>query len=168
MNLYKKLGLIDETEIRLENNLKTIEKALISFKASDDNIFLNQFSSDFTPKGLVLDNQKFNLTKEPRMFNPFSSSGEIEAEIFKSNERTLVKASIQSYYSFLIFMVVFGLFLWVLVFLFTPKMNLFDILLWFVFYQIIPTIYCFILRNQVKHLKSEFSEFMLKISKSYT
>lgn len=168
MNLYKKLGLIDKTEIRLENNLKTIEKSLISFKAADSNLFLNQFSSDFNPKRLVLDNQKFKLSKEPRMFNPFSSVGEIDAELFENNERTLVKASIQSYHSFLIFMVVFGLFLWVLVFLFTPKMNHFDILLWFVLYQIIPTIYFFILRNQVKQLKSEFSEFMLKISKSYT
>ncbi|AZQ63810.1 hypothetical protein EI427_16730 [Flammeovirga pectinis] len=163
MNILDKFRLTKNIEIKLDLNSIEFYDRLLLFKNSKTELFGFLTSNGFVPSELTLMSNEFEIYKMPRIFKPWRSVGYIKGKIIETNDKTLIKARIHSWYFWLLILVIFMTVLYSIVLLTMTEQSIIAKALWFLLFQILNVLYFFLLRSHVEQLDKEFRMFLSKI-----
>ena len=161
MKFLDRIGLAKSIEIPTSSNPEVFEQQLLKFKNSNSDRLGFLYSSRFVPSDLKVNGATFVITKNPRFFWPFKSTGEIKGQL-ATKEQNVVESRIFSMYWLLYFMLFMTTLIGATGILLSYISGNFSsfLWLWLVGLMLFNVLTYFMLRMNAQHLERQFREFM--------
>ena len=161
MKFLDRIGLSKSIEIPTSSNARTFEQQLLNFKNSNCERFGFLYSNKFVPSDLKVNGATFVITKNPRFFWPFTSTGEIKGQL-ATKQQNVVESRIFSMYWLLYFMLFMTTLIGATGILLSYISGNFSTFLWFWLtgLMLFNLLTYFMLRMNARHLERQFREFI--------
>ena len=161
MKFLDRIGLARTIEIPTSSNHEVFEQQLLKFKNSNNDRFGFLYSTKFVPSDLKVNGSTFVITKNPRFFWPFTSSGEIKGQL-ATKDQNVVESRIFSMYWLLYFMLFMTALIGatgILISYISGNISTF-LWLWLVGLMLFNVLTYFMLRMNAQRLERQFRAFM--------